>query len=97
MLSKFQSFSGRILRPSFQGKIVKFRTVLDLTCHKLKRCFVDVVDVVLSYPDKPFILDFGPLNSRTNLYAFSWKEIGPLLNKVSSEVEVFQTVGMLMF
>uniref|UniRef100_A0AAR5PX01 Cell division cycle protein 123 homolog n=1 Tax=Dendroctonus ponderosae TaxID=77166 RepID=A0AAR5PX01_DENPD len=42
-----------------------------------------VVDIVLSYPDKPFILDFGPLNSRTNLYAFSWKEIGPLLNKLA--------------
>lgn len=40
-----------------------------------------IFDVVLSYPDKPFILDFGPLNSKTNLYAFSWKEISPLLNK----------------
>ncbi|KAJ8960537.1 hypothetical protein NQ318_013825 [Aromia moschata] len=40
-----------------------------------------VFDVVLSYPDKPFVLDFGPLNSKTNLYAFSWKEIQPLLSK----------------
>ncbi|KAF7271564.1 hypothetical protein GWI33_015592 [Rhynchophorus ferrugineus] len=38
-------------------------------------------DVILSYPDKPYVLDFGPLNSKTNLYAFSWKEINPLLNK----------------
>lgn len=42
-----------------------------------------VVDVVLSYPDNPFILDFGPLNSKTNLYAFTWKEIQPLINKES--------------
>lgn len=44
-------------------------------------------DVVLSYPDQPVVLDFGPLNTKTNLYAFSWKEIGPLLNKeVPAEV-----------
>lgn len=42
----------------------------------------DTFDVILSYPDKPYILDFGPLNGKTNLYAFSWKEINPLLNKV---------------
>ncbi|XP_050314821.1 cell division cycle protein 123 homolog [Anthonomus grandis grandis] len=40
-----------------------------------------VFDVVLSYPEKPFLLDFGALNCKTNLYAFSWKEISPLLNK----------------
>ncbi|KAJ8932239.1 hypothetical protein NQ314_014814 [Rhamnusium bicolor] len=40
-----------------------------------------VFDVVLSYPDKPFILDFGALNSKTNLYAFTWKEIQPLINR----------------
>ncbi|XP_066247537.1 translation initiation factor eIF2 assembly protein-like [Euwallacea similis] len=46
-----------------------------------------IVDIVLSYPDKPFILDFGPLNRKTNLYAFTWKDIGPLLNKdVDKEV-----------
>lgn len=44
-----------------------------------------VVDVVLSYPDDPFILDFGPVNSKTNLYAFTWKEIQPLINKESPE------------
>lgn len=40
-------------------------------------------DVILSYPDKPLLLDFGPLNAKTNLYAFSWKEISPLLNEVN--------------
>lgn len=44
--------------------------------------FVDIFDVIMSYPDKPCILDFGSLNNKTNLYAFSWKEILPLLNKV---------------
>ncbi|CAH1129930.1 unnamed protein product [Ceutorhynchus assimilis] len=43
------------------------------------------IDVVLSYPDRPFIMDFGPLNNKTNLYAFSWKEIGPLFYKDTPE------------
>ncbi|CAH1377731.1 unnamed protein product [Tenebrio molitor] len=38
-------------------------------------------DVIMSFPDQPYIIDFGPLNSKSNLYAFSWKEILPLLNK----------------
>ncbi|XP_060515897.1 cell division cycle protein 123 homolog [Cylas formicarius] len=44
-----------------------------------------VFDIVLSYPETPYIVDFNPLNSKTNLYAFSWKEIGPLLNKETIE------------
>nr|CAI5853218.1 unnamed protein product [Callosobruchus analis] len=44
-----------------------------------------IVDVVYSYPDKPYILDFGPLNNKTNLYAFTWKEIQPLLQKECPE------------
>lgn len=45
-----------------------------------------VFDVVFSYHNSPYILDFGPLNSKTNLYAFSWKEIHPLMNRDSPEV-----------
>jgi hypothetical protein len=41
----------------------------------------DTFDVIMSFPDQPYIIDFGPLNSKSNLYAFSWKEILPLLNK----------------
>lgn len=44
--------------------------------------FTDIFDVVLSYPNIPVLLDFGILNSKTNLHAFSWNEISPLLNKV---------------
>ncbi|XP_018571009.1 cell division cycle protein 123 homolog [Anoplophora glabripennis] len=44
-----------------------------------------IVDIVMSYPDDPFILDFGPLNSKTNLYAFTWKEIQPLISKECPE------------
>ncbi|KAG5877480.1 hypothetical protein JTB14_029986 [Gonioctena quinquepunctata] len=40
-----------------------------------------IFDVVLQYPDGISIMDFGPLNSKTNLYAFSWKEILPLMSK----------------
>lgn len=45
-----------------------------------------VVDVVLSYPNSPYILDFGALNSKTTLYAFNWNEIHPLMNGDSQEV-----------
>ncbi|XP_967295.2 cell division cycle protein 123 homolog [Tribolium castaneum] len=38
-------------------------------------------DVIISFPDQPCIIDFGPLNSKTNLYAFSWKEISSLFDK----------------
>ncbi|XP_056639392.1 cell division cycle protein 123 homolog [Diorhabda sublineata] len=44
-----------------------------------------VFDVIFQYPDKPYIIDFEPLNSKTNLYAFSWKEIQPLINKDSPD------------
>ncbi|KAJ8921467.1 hypothetical protein NQ315_003085 [Exocentrus adspersus] len=44
-----------------------------------------VVDIVLSYPDEPFVLDFGALNGKTNLYAFTWKEIQPLMRKECPE------------
>ncbi|XP_023030294.2 translation initiation factor eIF2 assembly protein [Leptinotarsa decemlineata] len=40
-----------------------------------------IFDVVFQYPDAPIIVDFGPLNSKTNLYAFTWKEIQPLISK----------------
>ncbi|CAH1173542.1 unnamed protein product [Phaedon cochleariae] len=40
-----------------------------------------IFDVVFQYPDRPIVVDFGPLNSKTNLYAFSWKEIQPLMGK----------------
>lgn len=45
-----------------------------------------IFDVVLPYPSSPYILDFGPLNPKTNLYAFSWNEIHPLMNKDSPEM-----------
>ncbi|KAJ3639597.1 hypothetical protein Zmor_002947 [Zophobas morio] len=44
-----------------------------------------IFDVIMSYPDQPSIVDFGPINSKTNLYAFSWREISPLINKDSPE------------
>ncbi|KAH1023611.1 hypothetical protein HUJ04_012779 [Dendroctonus ponderosae] len=62
-------------------KWISIHPAAEFRCIVVNDTLRDVVDIVLSYPDKPFILDFGPLNSRTNLYAFSWKEIGPLLNK----------------
>lgn len=45
-----------------------------------------VFDVVFCYPNSPYILDFGPLNSKTNLYAFNWTEIQPLINKDTPEL-----------
>lgn len=42
-----------------------------------------VFDVVYSYPNSAYILDFGPLNLKTNLYAFNWTEIHPLIGKES--------------
>ncbi|XP_019869561.1 cell division cycle protein 123 homolog [Aethina tumida] len=44
-----------------------------------------IFDVVLPYPGSPYLLDFSPLNSKSNLYAFSWKEIKPLLSKEQTE------------
>lgn len=44
--------------------------------------FLDTFDVVTIYENDIMILDFGPLNSKSKLYAFSWKEIQPLMNKV---------------
>lgn len=38
-------------------------------------------DVILTYPADPLIMDFGPLNSKTNLYAFNWKEIQNIISK----------------
>lgn len=45
-----------------------------------------IFDVVHPYPNSPYIIDFGPLNPKTNLYAFNWDEIHPLMNKDSPEV-----------
>ncbi|XP_072380243.1 translation initiation factor eIF2 assembly protein-like [Diabrotica undecimpunctata] len=44
-----------------------------------------IFDVVFQYPEKPYLLDFEPLNSKTNLHAFSWKEIQPLLSQEAPE------------
>ncbi|CAH1109391.1 unnamed protein product [Psylliodes chrysocephalus] len=44
-----------------------------------------IFDVVFQYPENPYIIDFESLNSKTNLYAFSWKEIQPLISKETPE------------
>lgn len=40
-----------------------------------------IFDVVYCFPDEPYIIDFGSLNCKTNLYAFTWNEIHPLINE----------------
>ncbi|KAL3290295.1 hypothetical protein HHI36_023639 [Cryptolaemus montrouzieri] len=44
-----------------------------------------VFDIILTLPDDPIIVDFSPLNSNTNLLAFDWKEIHPIIKKNSEE------------
>lgn len=50
----------------------------------LRRTYI--FDVIFSYTGSPYIIDFAPLNSKTNLYAFTWNEIHPLINKDSPMV-----------
>ncbi|XP_045481524.1 cell division cycle protein 123 homolog isoform X1 [Harmonia axyridis] len=42
-----------------------------------------IFDVILVLPDDPIIVDFSPLNNKSNLLAFSWKEIHPIIKKNS--------------
>ncbi|KAL1493078.1 hypothetical protein ABEB36_011211 [Hypothenemus hampei] len=72
--SHFKEEGSRII----QNLFIFFTEFIKMKFPRTHYCF----DVVLSYPDKPFLLDFGPLNSKTNLYAFTWTEISSLLDKV---------------
>ncbi|CAH0562504.1 unnamed protein product [Brassicogethes aeneus] len=45
-----------------------------------------IFDIVMSFSDGIYLLDFSPLNRNTVLYAFSWSEIQPLLNKEPEDV-----------
>lgn len=42
----------------------------------------DTFDVIMPTPGEILVVDFGPLNQKTKLYAFNWKEIQPLMQKV---------------
>ncbi|CAG9857373.1 unnamed protein product [Phyllotreta striolata] len=44
-----------------------------------------VFDVVFQHPDRPSLIDFEALNAKTNLYAFAWNEIQPLLGKEAND------------
>ncbi|XP_044765140.1 cell division cycle protein 123 homolog [Coccinella septempunctata] len=44
-----------------------------------------IFDVICVLPDETIIVDFSPLNNKTNLLAFSWKEIHPIIKKNSKE------------
>lgn len=43
---------------------------------------LDIFDVIMPKPDEILLVDFGPLNQKTKLYAFNWKEIQPIMKKV---------------
>lgn len=45
-------------------------------------CIIDIFDVFITYPDAITLVDFSPLTSKTNLYAFTWKEIQNIMKKV---------------
>lgn len=45
---------------------------------------LDTFDVISAFENDITLVDFGQLNSKSNLYAFSWKEIQPLINKVKN-------------
>lgn len=51
--------------------------------------FSVIFDVILVQSDDPMLVDFSPLNNKTNLLAFSWKEIQPIMKKVCREVYIF--------
>ncbi|KAK9890153.1 hypothetical protein WA026_008959 [Henosepilachna vigintioctopunctata] len=44
-----------------------------------------VFDVILNLPDEPIIIDFSPLNKKTNLLAFNWNEIYSIIKKSPTE------------
>lgn len=45
-------------------------------------CFSDTFDIIVPPHDNVLLVDFGPLNSKSNLYAFKWKEVQPIVIKV---------------
>lgn len=44
-----------------------------------------IFDIFMTFPDSITLLDFGPLTSKTNLYAFNWREIQSIMSKGSTE------------
>lgn len=82
IIEKISEFYNKNIKSKFGRSSCMFRI------HNIKsninNFFILVIfDIVLPYPGSPYLLDFSPLNSKSNLYAFSWKEIKPLLCKVN--------------
>lgn len=83
IISTISKFYNENIKDKFPLKTCK---CMVFNCVKTFLCIYVLVtfDVIMQSQDNVLLLDFGPLNVKSKLYAFNWSEILPLTLKVSN-------------